>query len=142
MSLRLSLLSQNKWIPRRADNNPKTIEQIHIEAESEKQAKEELCRNFSIISMPQPSNRGRGSGGPNRGGMGGVGGGQVNGDGWTAVSAKPRVDKIDPGKIMKFSKMSMDENVLLGPGQRPGANWGSGSKGGGASKALELDSNR
>ena len=39
---------QNNWVPRREKNNPKTIEQIHREAQEEEQQKQAAIQRASI----------------------------------------------------------------------------------------------
>ncbi|KAK6174828.1 hypothetical protein SNE40_013400 [Patella caerulea] len=124
------------WVPRREDNNPKTIDQIHKEA-----AKENAQKNFLLSqNPPQSSNkqsrdggRPRGSGPPNRGGP--QQNNQRNDDGWNTVASKP-LRNIDLSK-MKITKTTVDENIQLGPGggsSRFGV-WGRGSSGGGHTKS-------
>ena len=52
----MSPLLQNKWIPRRVDNNPKTIDQIHREVEQEAQEKAFLAQQAQLQQKP---NRGK-----------------------------------------------------------------------------------
>ncbi|XP_077998892.1 eukaryotic translation initiation factor 4 gamma 3-like isoform X2 [Glandiceps talaboti] len=117
-------LRQNKWVPRRDENNPKTIEQIHKEAKLEAQQQHLLLQQQPIQSK-RP--RGRGS---DRGSQGGQGG-QVD-DGWSMVSSTKSRPSLDPNKF-KVTKQPVDENIQLGPGGRPGVfggGWGRGSSGG------------
>ena len=47
---------QNNWVPRREDNAPKTIEQIHLEAHQE-----EAQKKANLINAPHDTkSRGRG----------------------------------------------------------------------------------
>jgi len=95
----------------------------------------------SLPNAPPQSNRGpppshRGGGGANSGK------GASNEDGWTLqgkLSSKSTNYKLDPDKFRKIGNKMMDENVLLGPGQKPGNSWASGSKGGGSSKSQDSD---
>ncbi|XP_055958553.1 eukaryotic translation initiation factor 4 gamma 3 isoform X2 [Patella vulgata] len=119
------------WVPRREDNNPKTIDQIHKEA-----AKENAQRTYMLSqNPPQSSNkqsrdggRSRGGGPPNRGGP--QQNNQRNDDGWNTVASKP-LRNIDLSK-MKITKTTVDENIQVGPGggsSRFGV-WGRGSNNG------------
>lgn len=38
-------LRENNWVPRRAENNPKTIQQIHLEAAQEEKERKQLLEN-------------------------------------------------------------------------------------------------
>lgn len=41
------LIFQNNWIPRRDENNPKTIDQIHKEAEKEAREAQQAYQNIN-----------------------------------------------------------------------------------------------
>ncbi|XP_053379539.1 eukaryotic translation initiation factor 4 gamma 1-like [Mercenaria mercenaria] len=120
-------LRTNKWVPRRVDNNPKTIDQIHKEVAQEAQEKALLSQQNQ---MQQRAQRGGRRGGPpdQRGG---------GADGWNTVVGNrtplKSVDRsIDPSK-MKLSKQNVDESAIqLGPGGGAGrfSGWGRGSTGG------------
>lgn len=49
---------QNKWVPRRVDNNPKTIDQIHKEVAQENQEKALLAQQ---AQLQQKTTRGGGT---------------------------------------------------------------------------------
>lgn len=44
---------QNKWVPRRVDNNPKTIDQIHKEVAKEEQEKALLSQQNQMQQRAQ-----------------------------------------------------------------------------------------
>ncbi|KAK3602704.1 hypothetical protein CHS0354_017146 [Potamilus streckersoni] len=118
-------LRQGKWVPRRDDNNPKTIDQIHQEIALETQDQAMIVQT---LSKPKHQKRNSGRPGQPRGPMGG------RADGWNTVSRAPlRTDKtIDPTKL-KLSKLDDSENIQLGPvagAARLG--WFKGSSGDGA----------
>ncbi|KAL3861762.1 hypothetical protein ACJMK2_007784 [Sinanodonta woodiana] len=118
-------LRQGKWVPRRDDNNPKTIDQIHREV-----AQEAQDRAIFVQTLPQakPQKGSRGRPGQPSGSMGG------GADGWNTVSRTPlRTDRsIDPTKL-KLSKLGDSENIQLGPGGGAARlGWFKGSTGGGA----------
>jgi len=117
-------LRKSDWVPRKQNNNPKTIEQIHKEAEEEVLQKHlQLQRaNQEQRSKPRPPAMQQ-----NRSMLPG-GGPQVTEDGWTNVSRPPR-SIVDPAK-MKLSKPVVDDAISLGPRGRPGMSWQKGSSGG------------
>lgn len=114
-------LRANKWVSRRTDAGPKTIEEIHKEAKLEalriqladqrppappNRRSEERTRRKTDF-RPQPV---------------------TNEDGWSNVpskAAKMSVDNIDPDKIRTIKKLDT-ENIKLGP-TRGMATWGTGS---------------
>ena len=143
-------LRKDDWVPRRDEGAPKTIDQIHKEAQ-EKEKKEEIARQQDKLNKKlEPRGRrndggggrdsqgGRGGGG--RGGGGGAGGAQ-SADGWNTVPNKSRPIQsapVDAKKFTMFKKMDMSGalggEMSLGPGLRPGA-WTKGASGGGGSRS-------
>ncbi|XP_078696975.1 eukaryotic translation initiation factor 4 gamma 1-like isoform X4 [Branchiostoma floridae x Branchiostoma belcheri] len=127
-------LRMNNWVPRRDDNNPKTIDQIHKEAELEIQQ-----QNLKLAQVKQDSRRQdrRGGGG---GGRNPQAASTQDGDGWNTVPVgKSARVSIDPNRL-KFSKQQFDDgNIQLGPGGRPGAfgGWMKGSSGGTGAKSAQ-----
>ncbi|XP_077531868.1 eukaryotic translation initiation factor 4 gamma 1-like isoform X6 [Haemaphysalis longicornis] len=118
-------LRMRKWVPRRDENIPKTIDQIHEEAQRE-QVTEELMRE----SLPRPKrgeDRRKGGGG---GGRAGGGGGFE--DGWNTVPSKKHVD-FNKLKQISTKQTEMD-TIQLGPGSRM-SSWAKGSSGGGKSSS-------
>lgn len=127
-------LRRNNWKPRREKAGPKTIDQIHIEAEREKtQAK--------LMEM-QPVTGGGGGGGGNRGGDRGKRSqrgdrrdfqGQGNDDEWNTVAYRGSNknanfnEKIDAQKVITLAASSRKDadSMTFGPGNRMG--WGKGS---------------
>jgi len=125
-------LRLNNWKKRREDAGPKTIEQIHKDAEREK-----LEKSFTSnmpLNMGPPQHRGGRDRDDRkksqRGGGGQQGGGE---DGWTNVpqrAAKVQ-ERFDTNKIKNIGKVDAD-SIQLGPsmgGGRPGgfSSWGRGS---------------
>lgn len=51
------VFSQNKWVPRRVDNNPKTIDQIHKEVAQENQEKAYLAQQAQLQQKAQRGGR-------------------------------------------------------------------------------------
>jgi len=120
-------LRLNRWTPRAVQNQgPKTIDQIHADAEKEKELEKARTAQVSIaasksqeIQFKPVQSRGGGSRMGSRGN-------QHNEDsgGWNKVPQKPV--RYDPQK-MKLSKTQFDESkVTLGP-NRGGKGWKSGS---------------
>lgn len=104
-------------MPRHEDNKPKTIEQIHKEAEQEEQQRQVLYQRSSQEHK----------GGLRRPRTPGLAAGAVSEDGWRAPSIQ-----VDPAR-MKLTKHQVDDSIQLGPGGRPGyATWQRGSSGGGS----------
>ncbi|KAK3105045.1 hypothetical protein FSP39_015996 [Pinctada imbricata] len=133
-------LRLNKWIPRRDENNPKTLDQIHKEAQREEQERQIFLQQAQQQQKVQGGSRG---GGP-RGSRGGpaMSGSIGSSEGWNTVGkANIRADRqsIDPSKL-KLSRQNVDESsIQLGPGGGASrfAGWGRGSTGGGARNSQE-----
>ncbi|XP_041377348.1 eukaryotic translation initiation factor 4 gamma 1-like [Gigantopelta aegis] len=99
-------LRENRWVPRRDENKPKTIKQIHREAKQE-----EIQRHMiSQINAQQPMKRNRSPRGPSQGGQGGMGE-----YGWITVRSKARKRNternIDLSKL-RINKSSDDNSPL------------------------------
>lgn len=109
---------QNGWVPRHEDNKPKTIKQIHKEAEQEEQQKQALLQRASQeqrSSYRRPRTPSLLSG-------------SVSEEGWRGAALN---NTVDPTR-MKLTKHQV-EDIQLGPGGRPGyATWQRGSSGGGS----------
>lgn len=115
------------WVPRRADQGPKTIDQIHKEAELEKQR--EAVKVHQLMSKQDKRREppGRPTGGR---------GSQQSDDGWNTVPISKGSRPIDTSRISKITKLgAIDSNQLLAPGGR--LSWGKGSSGGSGSKPAE-----
>jgi len=127
-------LRSSHWVPRRDEGNPKTIDQIHREAQ-QKAKEEEMARQQEKLK-PRERERGRMQGGgrdspsvrPN-----------TSADGWTSVtSSKARGFAPTPVDASKFKiKKNDSSDISLGPGGgglRPGA-WSKGASGGSSSRS-------
>ncbi|XP_044148436.1 eukaryotic translation initiation factor 4 gamma 1 [Bufo gargarizans] len=116
------------WVPRRADQGPKTIDQIHKEAELEKQREQVKVQHLMSKQDKRREPQGRPAGGR---------GSQTNDDGWNTVPISKGSRPIDTSRISKITKLgAIDSNQLLAPGGR--LSWGKGSSGGtGAKPAVE-----
>ncbi|XP_062567019.1 eukaryotic translation initiation factor 4 gamma 1-like isoform X2 [Saccostrea cucullata] len=132
-------LRKCKWVPRRDDNNPKTLDQIHKEAQKEEQERQIFLQQATAKEKAQ----GRGGGGA-RGSRGPPGPGMGSSDGWNTVG-KPNIrverQSIDPSRL-KITKQNLDEsNIQLGPGGGTNrfSGWQRGSTGGGARNSQEQE---
>ncbi|OCT80610.1 eukaryotic translation initiation factor 4 gamma 1 isoform X2 [Xenopus laevis] len=115
------------WVPRRADQGPKTIDQIHKDAEMEKQREQVKVQQL----MSKPDKRREPPGRPTGGR-----GNQQGDDGWNTVPISKSSRPIDTTRITKITKLgAIDSNQLLAPGGR--LSWGKGSSGGTGAKPAE-----
>jgi len=120
-------LRRSHWKPRREDNNPKTIDQIHKDAEREREEQEKELMNAPSFQGPMGS---MGSSRPgdrrddrNRKQS------RPGDDGWNTVSTSNRSNvKLDMKqlRIPKLSNQS-DTDQMLGPGGLGRPSWGRGA---------------
>ncbi|KAK3534830.1 hypothetical protein QTP86_026435 [Hemibagrus guttatus] len=126
-------LRRNNWVPRRGDLGPKTIDQIHKEAELEEH-REHIKVQQQLLSK-KDSSRGRG------GRMN-----QPQDEGWNTVPISTKNRPIDTSRLSKITKPgALDfNNQLLAPGGKGSwGSWGKGSSGGtGAKTSTEQDAGR
>ncbi|XP_026170438.1 eukaryotic translation initiation factor 4 gamma 1a isoform X2 [Mastacembelus armatus] len=140
-------LRKNNWVPRRGDQGPKTIDQIHKEAEMEEH-REQIKVQQQLLSKKD-------SGGGRMGGsMGGrgphtPGGGRVNqpqDEGWNTVpiSKNRPIDTTRLSKITKSGALDFNNQLLAPGGKGMWGSWGKGSSGGTGAKPAsgEQDSGR
>uniref|UniRef100_A0A803V1N0 Eukaryotic translation initiation factor 4 gamma 1 n=1 Tax=Ficedula albicollis TaxID=59894 RepID=A0A803V1N0_FICAL len=115
-------LRRNSWVPRRGDQGPKTIDQIHKEAEMEEH------REHIKVQQLMSKDKRRGPPGPSSGGD------LVADDGWNTVPISKGNRPIDTSRLTKITKPgSIDSNnQLFAPGGR--LSWGKGSSGGSGAK--------
>ncbi|KFV20228.1 Eukaryotic translation initiation factor 4 gamma 3, partial [Tauraco erythrolophus] len=109
------------WVSRRADQGPKTIEQIHKEAKIEEQEEQRKVQQL----MTKEKRR--------------LGVQRVDEGGWNTVQGAKNSRVLDPTKFLKITKPTIDEKIQLVPKAQLGS-WGKGSSGG--AKASEMDSLR
>ncbi|XP_071305371.1 eukaryotic translation initiation factor 4 gamma 3 isoform X9 [Agelaius tricolor] len=109
------------WVSRRADQGPKTIEQIHKEAKIEEQEEQRKVQQLMTKDKRRP-------GVP-----------RVDEGGWNTVQGAKNSRVLDPTKFLKITKPTIDEKIQLVPKAQLGS-WGKGSSGG--AKASEMDSLR
>ncbi|XP_072442871.1 eukaryotic translation initiation factor 4 gamma 3-like isoform X8 [Chiloscyllium punctatum] len=101
------------WVSRRVEQGPKTIEQIHKEAQIEEQ-QQQLKVHQQLLS--KQDKRRTTSGRPTE-------------EAWNTVPVSKSSRTIDPSKFPKITKPATDDKIQLGPGCRLGS-WGKGSSGG------------
>ncbi|KAB5550135.1 hypothetical protein PHYPO_G00050330 [Pangasianodon hypophthalmus] len=137
-------LRRNNWVPRRGDQGPKTIEQIHKDAEMEEQ-REQIKVQQQLLSKKETRGVGGGGGGGGGGvtlGPRGVGptshrGNPPPDDGWNTVPISTKNRPIDTSRLSKITKPgALDfNNQLLAPGGKGSwGSWGKGSSGGSGAK--------
>uniref|UniRef100_A0A4W4G031 Eukaryotic translation initiation factor 4 gamma, 1a n=1 Tax=Electrophorus electricus TaxID=8005 RepID=A0A4W4G031_ELEEL len=135
-------LRRNNWVPRRGDQGPKTIDQIHKEAELEEH-REQIKVQQQLLSK-KDSSQGRGG----RSGAHSSGGRitQPQDEGWNTVPITTKTRPIDTSRLSKITKPgALDfNNQLLAPGGKGSwGSWGKGSSGGsGAKPSGEQESGR
>ena len=92
---------QNHWVPRREDNNPKTIDQIHKEAQQDAQ-KSMMVEQFNMQQKQQGGGRKRwppqGFGTPNQSDCG-----------WLAIGNNRNANSMDSGR-MRLTRVRKKSN--------------------------------
>ncbi|XP_029286855.1 eukaryotic translation initiation factor 4 gamma 3 isoform X3 [Cottoperca gobio] len=128
-------LRLHNWVSRRADQGPKTIEQIHKEAKIEEQEEQRKVQQqlLSKDSKRRPDPRDQRDQRDQRE--------QreqrvQREETWNTVPMTKNSRTIDPTKIPKISKPQMDEKIQLGP--RAQVTWVKGSSGGAKASDSEL----
>ncbi|XP_074831346.1 eukaryotic translation initiation factor 4 gamma 3-like isoform X20 [Natator depressus] len=109
------------WVSRRADQGPKTIEQIHKEAKIEEQEEQRKVQQLMTKEKRRPGVQ------------------RVDEGGWNTVQGAKNSRVLDPTKFLKITKSTIDEKIQLVPKAQLGS-WGKGSSGG--AKASEIESLR
>nr|XP_020451380.1 eukaryotic translation initiation factor 4 gamma 1-like isoform X3 [Monopterus albus] len=140
-------LRKNNWVPRRGDLGPKTIDQIHKEAEME-QHREQIKVQQQLLSK---KDGGAGRMGASTGGRGPhtPGGSRVTqpvDEGWNTVpiSKNRPIDTTRLSKITKPGAVDFSNQLLAPGGKGMWGSWGKGSSGGTGAKPAsgEQDSGR
>uniref|UniRef100_A0A8D3DHU4 Eukaryotic translation initiation factor 4 gamma, 1a n=1 Tax=Scophthalmus maximus TaxID=52904 RepID=A0A8D3DHU4_SCOMX len=120
---------RNNWVPRRGDQGPKTIDQIHKEAEMEE------VREQSKVQQLIMNSKERG-GRPS----------QPQDEGWNTVpiSKNRPIDTTRLSKITKPGALDFNNQLLAPGGKGMWGSWGKGSSGGTGAKPVsgEQDSGR
>uniref|UniRef100_A0A8C3TA21 Eukaryotic translation initiation factor 4 gamma 3 n=1 Tax=Chelydra serpentina TaxID=8475 RepID=A0A8C3TA21_CHESE len=105
------------WVSRRADQGPKTIEQIHKEAKIEEQEEQRKVQQLMTKEKRRPGVQ------------------RIDEGGWNTVQGAKNSRVLDPTKFLKITKSTIDEKIQLVPKAQLGS-WGKGSSGG--AKASEI----
>uniref|UniRef100_A0A665UBE5 Eukaryotic translation initiation factor 4 gamma 1 n=1 Tax=Echeneis naucrates TaxID=173247 RepID=A0A665UBE5_ECHNA len=139
-------LRRNNWVPRRGDQGPKTIDQIHKEAELEEH-REQMKVQQALISKKE---MGGGPGGRmGGGGPGGRSGPHTPGrgappqdEGWNTVpiSKNRPIDTSRLSKITKTPVLDFNNQLLAPGGKGTWGSWGKGSSGGTSAKPADSGS--
>uniref|UniRef100_A0A4W4EYJ7 Eukaryotic translation initiation factor 4 gamma 3 n=1 Tax=Electrophorus electricus TaxID=8005 RepID=A0A4W4EYJ7_ELEEL len=116
-------LRLHNWVSRRADQGPKTIEQIHKEAKIEEQEEQRKVHQ-QLLSKDNKRRTGHRDARYYR-----------LEETWNTVPVPKNSRTIDPTKIPKISKPTIDDKIQLGP--RAQMNWMKGSSGGAGARASE-----
>ncbi|XP_038145205.1 eukaryotic translation initiation factor 4 gamma 1a isoform X1 [Cyprinodon tularosa] len=119
-------LRKNNWVPRRGDQGPKTIDQIHKEAEMEEH-REQIKVQQQLLSRKES----RGPHTPARGRVN-----QPQDEGWNTVpiSKNRPIDITRLSKITKPGAMDFNNQRLAPDGKGMWGSWGKGSSGGSGAK--------
>ncbi|XP_016076042.1 PREDICTED: eukaryotic translation initiation factor 4 gamma 1 isoform X3 [Miniopterus natalensis] len=127
-------LRRSNWVPRRGDQGPKTIDQIHKEAEMEEHR--EHIKVQQLMAKGSDKRRGGPPGPPISRGLPLV----DDGGGWNTVPISKGSRPIDTSRLTKITKPgSIDSNnQLFAPGGR--LSWGKGSSGGSGAKPSDAAS--
>ncbi|XP_045929336.1 eukaryotic translation initiation factor 4 gamma 1-like isoform X3 [Micropterus dolomieu] len=136
-------LRRNNWVPRRGDQGPKTIDQIHKEAELEEH-REHMKVQQALVSKKEsgsgPGGRMGGGGPGGRGGLHSQGRGAPQDEGWNTVPISTKNRPIDTSRLSKITKTPILDfnNQLLAPGGKgTWGSWGKGSSGGTSAKPAD-----
>uniref|UniRef100_A0A3B5M5J0 Eukaryotic translation initiation factor 4 gamma, 1a n=1 Tax=Xiphophorus couchianus TaxID=32473 RepID=A0A3B5M5J0_9TELE len=119
-------LRKNNWVPRRGDQGPKTIDQIHKEAELEEH-REQIKVQQQLLSKKDS----RGPHTPARGRVA-----QSQDEGWNTVpiSKNRPIDITRLSKITKPGALDFNNQRLAPDGKGMWGSWGKGSSGGSGAK--------
>uniref|UniRef100_A0A669C0R1 Eukaryotic translation initiation factor 4 gamma, 1a n=1 Tax=Oreochromis niloticus TaxID=8128 RepID=A0A669C0R1_ORENI len=134
-------LRKNNWVPRRGDQGPKTIDQIHKEAEMEEH-REQMKVQQQLMSKKESRDRftgNMGSRGPHTPGGGRTS--QPQDEGWNTVpiSKNRPIDTTRLSKITKPGAMDFNNQLLAPGGKGMWGSWGKGSSGGTGAKPASGD---
>ncbi|KAG8002241.1 Eukaryotic translation initiation factor 4 gamma 1, partial [Nibea albiflora] len=139
-------LRRNNWVPRRGDQGPKTIDQIHKEAELEEH-REQMKVQQALVSKKEsgtgPGGRMGGGGPGGRGGPHTPGRGtQPQDEGWNTVpiSKNRPIDTSRLSKITKTPVLDFNNQLLAPGGKGTWGSWGKGSSGGTTTKPADTGS--
>ncbi|XP_037538145.1 eukaryotic translation initiation factor 4 gamma 1a isoform X2 [Nematolebias whitei] len=138
-------LRRSNWVPRRGDQGPKTIDQIHKEAEMEEH-REQIKVQQQLLSKKESGGGGGGRMGGNVGGRGthtpgGSRTSQPQDEGWNTVpiSKNRPIDTTRLSKITKSGAVDFNNQLLAPGGKGMWGSWGKGSSGGSGVKPASGD---
>nr|XP_057923683.1 eukaryotic translation initiation factor 4 gamma 1a isoform X2 [Doryrhamphus excisus] len=138
-------LKKSNWVPRRGDQGPKTIDQIHKDAEMEEH-REQIKVQQQLMSKKEAGGGRMGSGIGGRGPHtpGGGRGSQPQDGGWSTVPiTKSRPIDTNRLKLTKADATDLNNQRLAPLGKSTWGSWGKGSSGGtGAKPSADQDSGR
>uniref|UniRef100_A0A096LY35 Eukaryotic translation initiation factor 4 gamma, 1a n=1 Tax=Poecilia formosa TaxID=48698 RepID=A0A096LY35_POEFO len=131
-------LRRNNWVPRRGEQGPKTIDQIHKDAEME-----EHREQIKVQQQLQSKKDNRGPHTPARGRAA-----QPQDEGWNMVPISTKNRPIDITRLSKITKpgaLDFNNQRLAPDGKGMWGSWGKGSSGGSGAKPAsgeQVDSGR
>uniref|UniRef100_A0A671XWP9 Eukaryotic translation initiation factor 4 gamma 1 n=1 Tax=Sparus aurata TaxID=8175 RepID=A0A671XWP9_SPAAU len=136
-------LRRNNWVPRRGDQGPKTIDQIHKEAEMEEHREQARVQQALVSKKELGSGPGGRMGGGGQGGRGGPHtpgrGAPPQDEGWNTVpiSKNRPIDTSRLSKITKTPVLDFNNQLLAPGGKGTWGSWGKGSSGGTSTKPAD-----
>ncbi|XP_061684261.1 eukaryotic translation initiation factor 4 gamma 1-like isoform X4 [Syngnathoides biaculeatus] len=137
-------LRRNNWVPRRSDQGPKTIDQIHKEAELEEHREQMKVQHALISKKDSFSGSGTRMGGAGSGTRGGPHnpsrGVSPQDDGWNTVPISKNRTYDAKFKFPKTPAFDVHTQCLA-PGGKGALSWGRGSSGGSVNKLTDSESN-
>ncbi|TKS81437.1 Eukaryotic translation initiation factor 4 gamma 1 [Collichthys lucidus] len=139
-------LRRNNWVSRRGDQGPKTIDQIHKEAELEEHREQMKVQQALVSKKESGSGPGGRMGGGGPGGRGGPHtpgrGAQPQDEGWNTVpiSKNRPIDTSRLSKITKTPVLDFNNQLLAPGGKGTWGSWGKGSSGGTTTKPADTGS--
>ncbi|KAM3604685.1 uncharacterized protein V6R79_014834 [Siganus canaliculatus] len=133
-------LRKNNWVPRRGDQGPKTIDQIHKEAELEEH-REQIKVQQQLLSKKDGGRMGGNMGGRGPHTPGGGRTSQPQDEGWNTVpiSKNRPIDTTRLSKITKPGALDFNNQLLAPGGKGMWGSWGKGSSGGSGAKPASGD---
>ncbi|KAM8849846.1 eukaryotic translation initiation factor 4 gamma 1a isoform 3-T10 [Spinachia spinachia] len=138
-------LRRCSWVPRRGDQGPKTIDQIHKEAEMEEH-REHIKVQQQLLNKKEGGGGGGRMGGRGSHSQGGGRNSQPQDEGWNTVpiSKNRPIDTTRLSKITKPGSLDFNNQLLAPGGKGMWGSWGKGSSGGTGAKPAsgEPDSGR
>ncbi|XP_057694695.1 eukaryotic translation initiation factor 4 gamma 1-like [Corythoichthys intestinalis] len=130
-------LRQNNWVPRRGNQGPKTIDQIHKEAELEEHREQMKVQQALVSKKESFGASGSRAGSGTRGGPHAPGRGvPPQDDGWNTVPISKNRTYDAKFKFPKAPAFDI-QTQCLAPGGKGALSWGKGSSGGSTNKITD-----